>query len=222
MTIASDFATTPSPSLHLLSRDHCGRNHQDQNRGNEAYSMVQYQRQNVENSVQKSSIQNQFTVLSNQRDKFVRDREEAERELKQVQTEHQYIKKELETLTESNRRSKEGLGQRMEKLVLLKKEESRLRQIIENEFQSIQSCTTHSKMVSIACAILLFRYNVKKTLQSHSLRPLFASSSRMKKYFSSQIIFGRCIGNATPNRWKRRQTKPPGNIRPKWTLSTSN
>ena len=109
----------------------------------------QRQYQSSGSLIQSNSIQNQFTVLSNQRDKFVSERDEAQKELKQVQTEHQYIKTEHDSLVELNRQAKEKFGERMEKLAMLKEQETRIKQLTENEFRAIHDCTNHTKMVSI-------------------------------------------------------------------------
>ena len=92
-------------------------------------------------------IQNQFTILSNQRDNFIREKENAEKELQRIQKEKQSIKKEHHALFESNHKAKQELGQKMEKLSLLKEEESRLKRLTENEFKAIRDCTKHLQVV---------------------------------------------------------------------------
>jgi len=162
-----DFAPPTLPS-HLRTRDYrnqnryqnqnqnrnynrnCNHNHND-NKEQLKEKQHQHQHQTFGGSslIQSNSVQNQFTTLSNQRDNFIHERDEAEKELKRVQAEHQCIKTEHDTLIESNRRAKEELGQRMEKLAMLKEEESRLCQLTENEFHAIYDCTKHSKGVSL-------------------------------------------------------------------------
>ena len=98
-------------------------------------------------------------MLSNQRDKFIHDRVETEKELKQLQREQYHLKSEYDNVIDSNRRANEELGQKMEKLTMLKEEEIRLNKLIENEFHAIQNCTKHLKTVSIV-AILSFFHRI--------------------------------------------------------------
>ena len=111
------------------------------------------------NLIQSNTIQNQFTMLSNQRDKFIHDRVQTETELDQIQREQYRVKSEYDNLIDSNRRAKEELGQKLEKLAMLKEEEIRLHKLIENEFHAIQNCTKHLKTVSIV-AILSFFHRI--------------------------------------------------------------
>mmetsp|Transcript_24359 Transcript_24359/g.57348 ORF Transcript_24359/g.57348 Transcript_24359/m.57348 type:complete len:267 (+) Transcript_24359:139-939(+) len=98
--------------------------------------------------IQSNSIQNQFTVLSNQRDEFIRNRIDAEKELEQIHKEQHQVKSEHNNMIESNRRAKEELGQKMERLTMLKDKEARLRKLTENEFHAIQDCTQHLKTLN--------------------------------------------------------------------------
>ena len=101
-----------------------------------------------ESSVPRNSIQSQFSLLSVQRDNFVRETESAEKELQQVQRDHQLIKNQHDALFESNRQAKQELGQKIEKLAILKEEESRINRLAENESKAVHDCTKHSKFVS--------------------------------------------------------------------------
>ena len=141
-----DFVLEPSSS-HLRLREGCHSkkkfDNQDQNQQH-----CQEQQSFSDNLIQSNSIQNQFTILSNQRDKFIHDRVKAEKELEQVHKEQCNVKSEHDILIESNRRAKEELGQKMEKLAILKEEEFRLRKLTANEFHAIHDCTQHLKTVS--------------------------------------------------------------------------
>jgi len=131
-------SSTPSSSAQLQAQDYRDQiQHQEQRQQSAFGSSL----------IQSNSIQTQFTTLSNQRDNFIREREVAERELKQLQGDHQSIKMEHVAIIESNRRAKEDLGQKMEKLAMLKEEESRLSRLTENESNAIHDCTKHLKVL---------------------------------------------------------------------------
>ena len=104
--------------------------------------------ENFDNLISRTSIQNQFALLTNQRDNFDRETKIAEKELEEVQSKHQTIKDHHNYLFEANRQAKQELGRRMEKLALLKDEEDRLRRLVGNEFKAIRGCTNYSNIVS--------------------------------------------------------------------------
>ena len=104
--------------------------------------------ENFDNLISRTSIQNQFALLTNQRDNFDRETKIAEKDLEEVQSKHQTIKDHHNYLFEANRQAKQELGRRMEKLALLKDEEDRLRRLVGNEFKAIRGCTNYSNIVS--------------------------------------------------------------------------
>lgn len=141
---ARDFAL-PSTSSYLWAWDHSDQSH---HQNEKQHITGQYQRQNFSSLIQSGSIQNQFTILSNQRNDFIRERKEADMELIQVQKENQSVAMEHDALVELKRRAKEELGQRIEKLVMLKEEESRISRLTENEFNAIYHCLKHSNVLA--------------------------------------------------------------------------
>lgn len=105
----------------------------------------QHKYETIDGLIQSNSIQSQLTVLSSQRDSYIREKIEAKKEFDQVEIDHQYIKGEHGNLIESNHQAKEKLGQKVEKLSMLKEEESRLLRLTENELHAIHNCTDCSK-----------------------------------------------------------------------------
>jgi hypothetical protein len=99
--------------------------------------------------VQRNSVQNQFAALSADRDKFVREAEEANKELKQIHVEHQSIRIQHDQLIEHNRQARAILGERMETLVIWKDKKARIIRETNNEGLAIRDCTNHSKTVSL-------------------------------------------------------------------------
>jgi hypothetical protein len=99
--------------------------------------------------VQRNSVQNQFAALSADRNKFVREVEEANKELKQIQVEHQSIKIEHDKLIEHNRQARAILGERMETLDIWRDKKARIIRETNNEGLAIRDCTNHSKTVSL-------------------------------------------------------------------------
>ena len=99
--------------------------------------------------VQRNSVQNQFAALSADRDKFVREAEEAKKELQQIHVEHQSIRIQHDKLIEHNRQARAILGERMETLVIWKDKKARIIRETNNEGLAIRDCTNHSKTVSL-------------------------------------------------------------------------
>jgi Cu/Ag efflux protein CusF len=109
--------------------------------------------------VQRNSVQNQFAALSADRDKFVREVEEANKELKKIQVEHQSIKIEHDTLIEHNRQAMATLGDRKKTLEMWEDKKTLIIRKTDHECLAIHSCTNHSKTVScLECSVLLFLY----------------------------------------------------------------
>ena len=100
--------------------------------------------------VQRNSVQNQFAALSADRDKFVREAEEANKELQQIHVEHQSIRIQHDQLIEHNRQARAILGERMETLVIWKDKKARIIRETNNEGLAIRDCTNHSKTVSLS------------------------------------------------------------------------
>ena len=98
--------------------------------------------------VQRNSVQNQFAALSADRDTFVREAEEANKELQQIHVEHQSIRIQHDQLIEHNRQARATLGERMETLVIWKDKKARIIRETNNEGLAIRDCTNHSKTVS--------------------------------------------------------------------------
>ncbi len=135
-------------SSRLRSREHRARGHRQYRQSFRPDHQRKKQKyENADNITPKNPIQNQFTILSNQRDTFMRERQIAEKELFQIKIQHPSIKKQHHDLLELNRSAKQDLGQKMESLFLLNEEESRLKRFIDNEFKAIQHCTKHSNKV---------------------------------------------------------------------------
>ena len=89
----------------------------------------------------------QFAALSTERDRFAREAEDANIELKEVQTQHQLIKIERDNLFEQNHQAKEKLGEGKKKLDIMKDREHRIIKTTENETCIIRDCTNHSRTV---------------------------------------------------------------------------
>ncbi|KAL3920161.1 MAG: hypothetical protein SGILL_003405 [Bacillariaceae sp.] len=94
---------------------------------------------------QRSSIQDQFTSLTEERDKFNKEKELAENELVRVQAEYKQLKEEQEDFIKKNYEAQAELGIYSKKLVLLKDDETRLRRTVVNVTRAIQDCARHLK-----------------------------------------------------------------------------
>lgn len=95
--------------------------------------------------IQSYSIQQQFAALSNDRDKFRKEKEQAEAALAKVQNGYQALKKEQDELTMKNFHAKAELGTYSKKLDMLKDEEKRTARNLENDTKAVESCTNHLK-----------------------------------------------------------------------------
>lgn len=136
------------PQIQQQQRFH---QEQDRRQAQVPYRGHPQNKQNQENSdnlIAGASITNQFALLKSQSDNFARETEDAEKELQQVQANHQTTKNHHNDLFEAIRQAKQELGCRKEKLTMLKEEEARLRRLVDNEFKAIQGCTKHSNLVS--------------------------------------------------------------------------
>jgi flagellar biosynthesis chaperone FliJ len=95
--------------------------------------------------IQSNSIQHQFATLSNDRDRFRKEKEQAEVSLLQVQSEYQALKKEQDELTRKNFHAKAELGEYSKKLDMLKEEAKRTARNLDNDSKAVESCTSHLK-----------------------------------------------------------------------------
>jgi DNA repair exonuclease SbcCD ATPase subunit len=99
-----------------------------------------------ENLIQSNSVQNQFTSLSNDRDKFRNEREAAENELEVVTAVYRELKKENDDLAKNkNFHAKAELGEQSKKLRMLQEEQDRIKRLIENESRALVECTKRIK-----------------------------------------------------------------------------
>jgi chromosome segregation ATPase len=98
-----------------------------------------------EGLIQSNSIQQQFATLSNDRDKFRKEKEQAEQALVRAQHGYQVFKKDQDELTMKNLQAKAELGAYTKKLDMLKEEEKRIARSLENDTKAVESCTNHLK-----------------------------------------------------------------------------
>ncbi|KAG7364832.1 hypothetical protein IV203_038035 [Nitzschia inconspicua] len=95
--------------------------------------------------IQSNSIQQQFASLSNDRDKFRKEKDQAELALARIQAEYQTLKKDHDDLIMKNLRAKAELGTYTKKLDMLKEEEKRIARNLENDTKAVENCTNHLK-----------------------------------------------------------------------------
>ena len=76
----------------------------------------QCQHQHQHQSGGGSNVQHQFTTLSNDRDRFNRERDEAQKELDKLVAEHQSVKNDKTLFIEKNSHAKSELGEEFQRL----------------------------------------------------------------------------------------------------------
>ncbi|KAL3934666.1 MAG: hypothetical protein SGBAC_009661 [Bacillariaceae sp.] len=106
-------------------------------------------RNNSAGYVQSNSVQSQFAALTQDRDKFQNEKDDAERESKRAQERLRRLKQEQVTLLSAIQASQESLGTLSRKQTMLQQEENRLRKVMQSERKALQACAAHtSKLVN--------------------------------------------------------------------------
>jgi hypothetical protein len=95
--------------------------------------------------VQANSVQSQFTALTNDRDKFQREKETAERDHRQTQERLQHFKREHIDLLTKIRTAQEESGNLSRKQSMLNHEQARLGRVMECERNGLEDCAVHTK-----------------------------------------------------------------------------
>mmetsp|Transcript_1604 Transcript_1604/g.3316 ORF Transcript_1604/g.3316 Transcript_1604/m.3316 type:complete len:230 (+) Transcript_1604:74-763(+) len=106
-------------------------------------------RNNSAGYVQANSVQSQFAALTQDRDKFQNEKDDAERESKRAQERLRRLKQEQVSLLSKIQASQESLGTLSRKQTMLKQEENRLRKVRQSERKALEACAAHaSKLVN--------------------------------------------------------------------------
>jgi hypothetical protein len=95
--------------------------------------------------VQRSSIQNQFSSLTNDRDRFRKEKEQAEIENERVLAEYEQLKLVHQEFQTKNCQAQAELGACSKKLCLLTQEEARMGKQLANDVKVIEHCTKDLK-----------------------------------------------------------------------------
>jgi hypothetical protein len=91
------------------------------------------------------SVQDQFATLSQDRDQFKYEKEQATREITTVQNVYEAYQKELADLVTSNYQAQAGWGDQTNTVKLLTEERDRIHRLIHNEGRALQDCVDYTK-----------------------------------------------------------------------------
>ena len=108
--------------------------------------------------VQTNSVQSQFTALTNDKERFRREKEAAEKNHRAAQHRLQQLKTEQIEIMGKIRKAQGLLGDLNRKTTMLKQEEARLGRVMECERKSLESCATHTKNLDTKEKSLVKKY----------------------------------------------------------------
>jgi chromosome segregation ATPase len=140
--------------------------------------------------VQANSVQSQFTALTNDRDKFRREKEAAERDHQRAQHRLQQLKAEQVDLMNEIRKAQEELGDLTRKQTMLKQEQARLDRVVECERKALENCAFHTKNLVKKEQGLTKKYCIEMGMLNDETADLFHRqvNKKMQAFLSVESI----------------------------------